>query len=76
MTKSVDKKTFESFLKNYPRYLERDVTGIFEPPLVTYNDFTLGVWPESVVASHYLENDPRLTEESDYNYRIIEMELE
>ncbi len=42
----------EAFIKTYPRKLERDVFGAYEPPLVTYNDFTLGVWPESVIASY------------------------
>lgn len=43
---------FIQFIKNYPRPLERDVNQICEPPVVTYNDFTLGNWPESVVAGH------------------------
>jgi hypothetical protein len=42
---------FKSYLEAYPRKLERDVFGAYEPPLVTYNDFTLGNWPASVVAS-------------------------
>ncbi len=40
-----------AFVRSYPRELERDVNAICEPPLVTFNDFTLGDWPESVVAS-------------------------
>jgi hypothetical protein len=52
MKKPCTAEEFDSFLKAYPRPLERDVAGMYEPPLVTYNDFTLGNWPESVVASH------------------------
>lgn len=47
---------FDAFVAGYPRPLERDVAGIFEPPLVTLNDFTLAPkWPDSVVASYYLD---------------------
>jgi len=49
------KKEMIAFIKDYPRQLERDVAGMFEPPLVTFNDFTLGNWPESVVAKYHLE---------------------
>ena len=37
----------------WPRPLERDVFAAFDPPLVTYNDFAFGVWPDSVVASYH-----------------------
>jgi hypothetical protein len=47
---------FKTFVEAYPRKLERDVFGAYEPPLVTYNDFTLGNWPESVVASCSLDD--------------------
>ena len=45
------KDELDHFVKAYPRKLERDVFGAYEPPLVTFNDFTLGGWPDSVVAS-------------------------
>lgn len=51
--KKVSKQEFEEFVKNYPRKLLYDVTGICEPPAVSYNDFELGKWPESVVASTF-----------------------
>ena len=51
--KKVTKEEFEQYLKNYPRELETDVNGICEPPLVTYNDFTLGKYPQSIVAKYY-----------------------
>lgn len=47
---------FEAFVSNFPRHLERDVICFCEPPLVQYNDFTLGNWPASVVASHRFED--------------------
>lgn len=49
------------FVATYPRPLERDVYGAHEPPLVTFNDFTLGVWPESVVASYSAGDDTTAT---------------
>ena len=43
----------------------RDVFGASEPPLITYNDFSLGVWPDSVVAWTFLWDD----NEDGYNYK-------
>lgn len=49
----VDQTQFDQFLVSYPRTLRRDVCGIYEPPLVTYNDFERApYWPDSVVAKH------------------------
>jgi hypothetical protein len=48
--KQVSKEEFQEFLAKYPRKLEHDCSGIPEPPVDTYNDFSLGVWPESIVA--------------------------
>lgn len=49
--KQVSEQEFKDFLTNYPNQLERDVNAIFDPPMVSYNDFADGkVWPESVVA--------------------------
>ena len=47
-----------AFVAFYPRPLERDVFGACEPPLLTFNDFTLGAWPESVVAQYHVGDDP------------------
>jgi hypothetical protein len=49
----VTKEEFEEFIRKYDtnvHKLERDTCGIFDPPVVPYNDFSLGDWPESVVA--------------------------
>jgi hypothetical protein len=48
----VTKEEFENFLKSYPRQLTRDVYRVSTPEQIQYNDFTLGVWPVSVVATH------------------------
>ena len=42
-----------AFVEAYPRKLVRDVYGACEPPLVTFNDFTRGDWPASVVAQYH-----------------------
>lgn len=56
--KRVSKSEFIEFLKNYPRRLERDVCGICDPPLITYNDFELANrWPYSVVARTFAYDD-------------------
>jgi len=58
MTKNVNKEEFYEFIKNYPRKLDRDVCGIYDPPAVTYNDFELANrWPYSVVANTFLYDD-------------------
>ncbi len=54
--REVTKDEFDAFAKAYPRPLERSVTAICEPPQLSYNDFTLGDWPKSVVASVSLED--------------------
>lgn len=64
MSKAVGKDEFDAFIAAYPRPLDINVSGISEPPTKSYNDFTLGNWPESVVASVslfeiYPKGDPK-----------------
>lgn len=46
-----------AFVAAYPRRLEFDVYRAGDPPYCTYNDFTLGNWPDSVVASYVAAYD-------------------
>jgi hypothetical protein len=56
--KKVTEDEFNQFVRNYPKALERDISSAFEPPLVTYNDFSDGrMWPDSVVASRIIDKD-------------------
>jgi hypothetical protein len=56
--KSVPKEIFDGFIAAYPRQLVKDVNGVHEPPLLTYNDFELAPkWPLSVVAKVVLHAD-------------------
>lgn len=55
--KKVSKSEFYKFINGYQRKLERDVYGVCDPPVVTYNDFKLGNWPDSVVAKTWLYDD-------------------
>tara|TARA_R110000764_G_scaffold227600_1_gene317804 strand:- start:370 stop:597 length:228 start_codon:yes stop_codon:yes gene_type:complete len=49
--KKVTKEEFDKFVNEYPNKLDWNVTGICEPPLCSYNDFTNGkVWPKSMIA--------------------------
>lgn len=58
MFRQVSKVEFDAFVKNYPAPLERDVAAMFEPPLLTFNDFRRAPnWPESVVAKAVLNED-------------------
>lgn len=49
--KEVSRDEYLAFIRTWPNKLEFDCTGICEPPLGSYNDFSGGkVWPESMVA--------------------------
>lgn len=48
--KQVSKEKFELFINSYPCKLSKDICHIVEPPIATFNDFTLGRWPDSIVA--------------------------
>lgn len=55
--KDVTKQEFDEFIASYPRHLERDVCGICESPAVSYNDWEIGWWSRSIVASTVLYSD-------------------
>lgn len=55
--KQVTKQEFDEFIASYPRHLERDVCGICDPPAVSYNDWEIGWWSRSVVASTMIYSD-------------------
>ena len=54
--RTVTEAEMRAHIAAWPRPLARDVAYMYEPPVVTFNDFTLGPWPESVVASHTTGN--------------------
>ena len=56
-TKEVTKQEFIDFCNSYPRALVRDVCGISDPPAVSYNDFEIGWWPLSIIASTHAYAD-------------------
>lgn len=65
----VSKEEFLNFINNYPRPLDRDVCGISDPPLISYNDFELANrWPDSIIASTFLYDD----DPNDYFYEPLE----
>ena len=55
--KDVTKQEFDEFIASYPRHLERDVCCICDPPVVSYNDWEIGLWSRSIVASTMLYSD-------------------
>jgi hypothetical protein len=59
--KIVTKEEFERFVISYPGHLERDIAHFAEPPVVTYNDFSLGMWPRSIVARHTFDASGSMT---------------
>jgi len=54
--KRVSKEEFYAFIDSYPSDLHFDTTGIFDPPLSSYNDLSKGPWPKSMVAK-IIRND-------------------
>lgn len=46
----VTKEELLNFVKNYGSELHENTCGFFTPPFTTFNDFTKGKWPDSVVA--------------------------
>jgi len=50
--KDCTKEELDAFVKAYPRKLVIDINRTCEPPFATYNDFTLGNWPDSTVAGY------------------------
>jgi hypothetical protein len=50
--KDVTEAEFAAFLAEYPRPLRRSVALFCEPPVVTFDDPTLGDWQVSLVARH------------------------
>lgn len=48
--KQTSVEEFYDFIERYPTPLEVDFCQIAEPPVKSWNDFTLGDWPVSVVA--------------------------
>lgn len=50
--KSVTQAEHDAFIAAYPRPLKRGLLTICTPEILQHNDFTLGKWPESVVASY------------------------
>ncbi len=57
--KEVPEAEFWAYVNGYPIKLDWNVSGIYDPPLGTYNDFRLGVWPESVAAWVVIEYPDR-----------------
>lgn len=55
--KQVTKQEFDKFIASYPRHLERDVCGICDFPAISYNDWEIGWWSRSVVASTMMYSD-------------------
>ena len=73
--KRVTKEEFYKFVKNYPRKLTYDCTGISDPPAISYNDFELANrWPYSVMANTwaYSDNPDDYYYDPDPQYYIVE----
>jgi hypothetical protein len=49
--KQASKAEFEEFIESYPNKLESHTSHIITPPIVSFNDFSLGKFPESIVAT-------------------------
>ncbi len=51
--KQVSAEEFETFVANYPTKLSYNAARMYEPPIISYNDFGGGKkWPDSMVAKY------------------------
>lgn len=58
--KLVSKEEFLEFIANYPRSLVINTFNACDPPAISYNDYSLGAWPKSIVAMTYeYDDDPK-----------------
>ena len=70
--KEVNKEFFDKFIKEYPKGLEVDVAYMFEPPIKTWNDFTIAdKWPDSVVAYCKLVDDSEYYSKTKPKYCVL-----
>lgn len=51
--KRVDRETWARFVKEYPRPTHSQWHLMCEPAMHSFDDFTLGTWPESMVARSF-----------------------
>ena len=58
MLNRVTKEEFDRFIENYPRKLIWHVSQFCEPPVITYNDPSIGKFQDSVVAKTPYYDDP------------------
>ena len=54
----VSEQEHAAFIAAYPRKLETHALTIVEPPMIAWNDFSLGDYPESIVASKVMDEPP------------------
>lgn len=62
--REVTEAELRSFIKAYPRKLQFDINGVFQPPLAGFYDFSIGVGPAALVA-WFKADDP----ERDFHIR-------
>ena len=68
--KKVSKEEFKKFIEEYPNELKTDIARICEPPLLSYNDFTIAdKWPDSIVAKVILLS--YMDEDMEDEYKIL-----
>ena len=66
----VSREEFDRFLKTYPRKLEAACVTVGTPESMTFNDYTLGNWPESVVASYFIDGGYDQNQKGPWNWSI------
>lgn len=67
--KKCTREEFYAFIRSYPRELTGHMSGMVEPPQVSYRDFTLGEAPDCIVAAYSMPYEPYEMEE--HNFRIL-----
>lgn len=54
-SRSVTKPEYHAHIAAWPRWLDRDVTAICEPPMEGYYDFTIAKGLDALVAKHFMD---------------------
>jgi len=67
----VTKEEYYAVIRSYPNTLNWDVYFVCEPPMGTHNDFSKGLWPESIVGKINLNDNQEHYGFKDSQYFIL-----
>jgi hypothetical protein len=69
--RQVGEDEFRTWIRAYPRPLEASAVTVGEPAVMAFNDWMLGVWPESVVASYFIDGGYDQSRKGPWNWSVL-----